>query len=186
MHYLVYIKSTGMLRIDYSTRNEDAGIIGSIEDMPEPLASANTRDAITEIAYAHLGRHPSDMLYIADSNGLLYEIVISQPYHDERSAQGKAIVVAWTCFVLSTVSLIATVFLGLGYLGLILLVAFIMLYLAIVRSGFFNEVEAGVFCFIFIVLAALLIPAIHEAWQKSQDRTNHPMNGSGSRAFWQG
>jgi hypothetical protein len=179
MQYLIYVESTGMLQIDYSARNEAAGIIGSLLTVPTPLATADTHDAITEIAYAHLGRNPAHMLYIADSNGLLYDIVINRPYHDERSASSKALVVAWTCFVLSALSFIATVLLGLGYVGLILMVTSIAVYVAIVRSEFFNEIEAGVVCVILILLTALLIPAVHGVWQKSQSRTNNPMHGSG-------
>jgi len=179
MQFLVYVESTGMLQIDYSARDEDAGIIGSLRDLPNPLGTADTHEAITEIAYAHLGRHPSDMLYIADSNGLLYDILINRPFHDERSASSRKIVVAWTCFVLTVLAFIATVLLGLGYVGLILMVASITLYLAIVRSEFFNEIEAGVVCVILVLLASLLIPAIQSAMRKSQNRTNNPMHGSG-------
>jgi len=179
MQFLVYVDPTPMLHIDYAGRDETAGIIGSLLDLPDPIGTADTHELIMEIAYAHLGRHPSDMLYVADANGRVYDIVINRQYHDERSASGKAIVVARTCFVLTVLAFVTTVLLGLGYIGLILMVASIALYLAIVRSKFFNEIEAGVVCVILVLLTALLIPAIESAMRKSKNRTNHPMHGSG-------
>lgn len=179
MQFLVYIESTPMLHIDYAARDEAAGTIGSLRDLTSPIGTADTHEAIMEIAYAHLGRHPSDMLYVADANGCVYDIVINRQYHDERSASGKVIVVAWTCFVLAVLALISTVLLGIGYVGLILMAVSISLYLAIVRSGFFNEIEAGVVCVILVLLATLLIPAIQSTIRKSQIRTNNPMHGSG-------
>ena len=179
MHFLIYVDSNGMFQIDYSARDEAAGIIGSLRDLPNPIGTAGTHEAVIDIAYADLGRHPSDMLYVADSIGLLYDIVINQPYHDERSASRQAIVVARTCFVLAVLASFATVVLSLGYLGLTLMGASIAIYLTIVRSEFLNEIEAGVVCIILLLLASLVIPAIQSGVWKSQNQTSGPIHRSG-------
>ena len=178
MRYIAYNCSGRATTIDYSTRNESAGIIGSIGDTSQPLASADTQDGITTIALAHLCRHPLDTIYIADSNGLLYEILVNQPYRDARSANGESLIVAWTCFIVSILSFFATLLLGLGYFGLILLAAFVACYLALVRWSPFNEIEAAAVTCIFLCLAVLLIPAVNAAWTKYQNRTNKTMHRS--------
>ncbi len=178
MQFLLYV-STGMLDVDYSARDEAAGIIGSLRDVPIPVAAAESKEAITEMAYAHLGRHPSNMLLIADSNGLLYDIVINESYEEERSATGRALVVAWACFGLSMLSFVATVLLGLSYTGLILMVASIGLYFAIVRAKIFNETEATAVSVTLLVVAIFLFFTVESARRRAQKGTNNQMHESG-------
>ena len=164
MQYAIYLYSTGLLNIDYGSRDVPNGIIGTVENLPKPLAEAESLEAIIEKAYAHLGRHPGDTLYVADSNCLLYKIMNNGEFLSVQSALTKSVFVAWTSFALCALSTTAVLFLSIGPVGLFFIAFSVFLYLLMVRYSLFNEVEAGAVCVIFTVLLSLLIPAIHTAW----------------------
>ena len=101
MRYLVYVDTAGRFEIDCSMRDEVAGIIGSIRNAPRPLADADTRSEAVRIARERLRLHPSQILYVADLSGQVYEIVIDRSYHEAREADRRKLDVACTCFFLS-------------------------------------------------------------------------------------
>jgi hypothetical protein len=181
MQYHLYSDSNRTLSVDYTMRREDAGILGKIVTEMEPTASADTKDAVVEMAYAHLGRNPSDMLYVADSKGQLYQIIINRKYHEACDANGRAIAIAWASFTLSIISFVIAVIMELGYTGLLIGSVVLGLYYGAVRWKIFNEIEACVVCVILLVLTMLLVPAVNSAYWKYQNRTNnamHPSRGS--------
>ncbi len=172
MRYFLCLRSNDTFLIDYSARDESAGIIGSVENLPEPLASAETKEELTEIAYAHLGRHPADSLWLVDSENRLHDIIFNRTYEEESSAYIGSLCMAWTCFLLAAVALLLTIVFDLGYLGLILLATFVALYVAMVRGKVFNEVEGAVVCSIGLIFTILLISAIadfREALQQNSE-----------------
>ncbi|MFN8740399.1 MAG: hypothetical protein ACK5YR_10805 [Pirellula sp.] len=158
MQYHLYSDSNRTLSVDYTMRREDAGILGKIVTEMEPTASADTKDAVVEMAYAHLGRNPSDMLYVADSKGQLYQIIINRKYHEACDANGRAIAIAWASFTLSIISFVIAVIMELGYTGLLIGSVVLGLYYGAVRWKIFNEIEACVVCVILLVLTMLLVP----------------------------
>lgn len=89
MKFFVYAETNGPISIDYSTRDEAAGVIGSLKEKPKPIGDAASKEDAIEKAYAHLGRRPSGLVYVADSDGLLYEIVINRQYHEELNRNAK-------------------------------------------------------------------------------------------------
>ncbi len=181
MQYHLYSDSNRTLTVDYTTRREDAGVLGTIRSEMEPTASADTKDAIVEMAYAHLGRNPSDMLFVADSKGQLYQIIINRKYHEACDANGRAIAIAWASFALSIVAFVMAVTMELGYFGLLIGGMAFGLYYGVVRWKLLNEIEACIVCVILLVLTMLLVPAVSSAYRKYQERTGnaiHPSRGS--------
>ena len=164
MNFIIYQYRNGTLSIDYGPRDESNGVIGAVTDLPQSLATADSLDAATKMAYAHLVRHPDAVLYITDSNRLLYEIAINRQYQSERSASSKSLFVAWTCVMLCILSFVFTLISGIGFFGLLFLALAFTLYLSMVRFGIFNEVESAAVVVILAILIAFLIPVLQKAW----------------------
>ena len=156
MQYLIYLSTRGSPQIDYAARNEDAGILGSLRETPEPLLTADSHQEAVEKAYAHLGRNPADLLFLADSSNLLYEILLNRQYHRDYVALTRAKLRGWACFAITATSLVFTASLGLGALGLIICGAAISLFFLLVLTRSFNEIQAALACLILLVVAALL------------------------------
>ena len=157
MQYLIYLSTRGSPQIDYAARNEDAGIIGSLRETPEPLLTADSHEEAVEKAYAHLGRNPADLLFLADSSNQLYDILLNRQYHRDCNSLRRGKLRGWACFTLALFSLVLTASLGLGSLGLVICGAAIALYLLLLLTRAFNEIQAGFVCFILLLVTALLI-----------------------------
>lgn len=184
MQYHLYLQADGTQRIDYTKRNDATGVVGFFQTDNQPLAIADSKDSIVEIGFAHLGRNPSDTLYVTDSDGNLYETMINRPYHAACDLNGRNLAIAWSFFALSMISLFMTAIMGLGLLGIAFAVATMLLYYAIVRGGMFNEIEACVVCSILLVLLLLLHPAVQAVMKTRQERTNKALDRSArSTAF---
>ena len=165
MTFFAYVRTNDTLRLDYAGRDEDRGIIGTVHDLPDPIAECETLDAAVAAGYAYIGQHPSASVYVADENSLLHEMLLCAPYHEEVSGLNKSLFVAWSCFAFATLSLLATAILGLDSKGLALAAFAIGLYLFVIRVGFMNEVESAIVCLIFSTLIFFLVPAIRAAYQ---------------------
>ena len=161
MHYALH-KSNGSFNINYDCRDMNNGIIGSLDDPQEALATAHTLEDAIEAAYAHVGRFPSDSLYVIDSDRRVHDIVLNKRYHEERTASTKSLLMAWACFAICLLSFAFTAITGIGVVGIVFFGAILCLYLGMVRYGIFNEVESLVVCVILSVLVAMLIPAISQ------------------------
>jgi len=170
MHYVIYSSSNNSLKIDYETRDETAGLIGSLQSGLQPLLIGDSREEVQEKAYAHLGRNPADSLYLADSSGRLYEILINRQYHRDRDSLNRSSWRGWACFVLATLSLLVTASLGLGILGVAICAASLSLFVVLVKTSAFKEVEACVICGILLVITALLLPKQAPVAKTSPDR----------------
>jgi len=170
MTFFAYVRTDDTLRLDYAGRDEDRGIIGTVHDLPEPIAECETLDAAVAAGYAYIGQHPSASVYVADENSLLHKMLLCHPYHQEVSGLHKSLFVAWTCFTFVALSLLATAILGLGSTGLALAAFAIGLYLLMIRVGFMNELESALVCLIFSTLIFLQVPAIRAAWAAYQLR----------------
>ena len=176
MQYQLYLQSHKTQRIDYTKRNAAAGVIGFLHNEDQPLAIADSKDSIVEIGFAHLGRNPSDTLYVTDSDGNLYETMINRPYHAACDPNRRNLAIAWSFFTLSMVCFLMTTIMGLGFWGIAFAVATILLYYAIVRGGVFNEIEACVVFVILLVTVMLLLPAVQAAMKTKQERANSALN----------
>jgi len=170
MTYFAYVRTDGTLRLDYAGRDENCGIIGTVYDLPEPIAECDTLNAAVAAGYAYIGQHPSASVYVVDANSLLHKMLLCHPHHEQVSGLQKSLFVAWTCFTFAALSLLVTVLLGLGPQGLALALFAIGLYLLMIRLGFMNEVESAMICLIFSTLIFLLVPAIRTAWAAYQLR----------------
>lgn len=178
MQYHLYLQADGTQRIDYTKRNDATGVVGFFQTDNQPLAIADSKDSIVEIGFAHLGRNPSDTLYVTDSDGNLYETMISRPYHAACDLNGRNLAIAWSFFTLSMISFLMTTIMGLGFLGIAFAVAAILIYYAMVRGGVFTEIEACVVCVILLILVTLLVPAVQAAVKTKQERTNKALDRS--------
>ena len=170
MTYFAYVRTNNTLRLDYAGRDEDRGIIGTVHDLPEPIAECESLDAAVAAGYAYIGQHPAASVYVTDANALLYKMLLCYPHHEQVSALQKNLFVAWTCFVFAALSLLATAVFGLGSSGIALAAFAIGLYLLMIRVGFMNEVESAIICLIFSTLIFFLVPAIRTAWAAYQLR----------------
>ena len=157
MQYLIYLSMRGVPQIDYAARDKEAGILGSLREVPDPLLKADSIAEAVEKAYAHLGRNPADLLFLADSNNLLHDILLNRQYHRDCNSLRRGKLRGWACFTLALFSLVLTASLGLGSLGLVICAAAIALYLLLLLTRAFNEIQAGFVCFILLIVTALLI-----------------------------
>jgi len=161
MHYTLH-KSNGSFSINYDCRDMDNGIIGSLDDPSEAIATARTLEDAIEAAYAHVGRFPTDSLYVIDSDHRVHDIILSELYHEERTASAKSLFVAWACFTICSLSFAFTAITGIGVAGMGFFVVSLSVYVGMVRYGIFNEIESLVVCIILSVLVAMFVPAISQ------------------------
>ncbi|MFM7116054.1 MAG: hypothetical protein ACKO0N_05410 [Planctomycetota bacterium] len=173
VQYLIYISTNGAPQIDYAARDEEAGILGSLREVSAPLLKADSIEDATEKAYAHLGRNPADLLFLADSNNLLYDILLNRQYHRDCNSLSRGKMRGWACFILALISLVLTVSLGLGSLGLLICGAAVSLYLLLLLTRAFNEIQAGFACIILLIVTALLIQG-NSAIQKPAPTAANP------------
>lgn len=167
MKFFAYV-CTPSVRVDPIGRDSERGILGTVRDLPEPLAECDTLDAAITAGLAYLGRHPSASVYVVDSNSLLREILLCHAHHEQVSSLERRLFVAWTCCALAAMSFLGTGILGLGMAGLAVAMLTIGLYLTMVRVGFMNEVESAVACAVFLILQLLLLPALRMMWAAYQ------------------
>jgi len=172
MQYLIYLSKPGVPQIDYAARDEAAGILGSLRGVPEPLLKAESFEEAVEKAFGHLGRNPADLLFLADSNDLLYDILLNRQYHRDCTTLSRGKTRGWACFLLASVSLVLTVSQGLGSLGLLICGIAVGLYLLLVLTRAFNEIQAGFACVILLVVAALLIQGNSTVSKPTPSETN--------------
>lgn len=171
MSFFAYTASSdGIHKIDYKTRNDAAGVIGTLLPTSAPTATADDRDSITEKAYAHVGRNPSDLVYIADSEGLLYEVI---RIYDKRLGRLRSwlFAVGWL-FATSAFCFLITIVFGFGFYGFLLYVVIVVVYLLLVLGGVCNAMEGAVTCSIILILLFLLIPAITAVRKVQKPATN--------------
>ncbi len=176
MKYLVYAQQDGPISIDYSRRDEPAGIIGSLKEKPQAIGEAASKEDAIEKAYAHLGRAPSDMAYVADSNDLLYKILINRQYQEESNRNGKRQCMAWSILVFCIVSFLATLFAGLGFTGFLMFIGVTAVYIVFVLAQFQNELESAVVCLMVLLLICFGIPAFRAARQAYHERHLESIN----------
>ena len=143
---------------DFTSRDEKLGVLGSIPPPTDPWATAQTLKEASRDAYAHIARFPDESFYIIDSEGRVYEIVSCPRHHDIVNAGSKSLFVAWACFGLATVGLIASGLCDLGIVGLVFSAIAIATYLLAVKTEIFNEVESLVVSVIIGTLGTMLLP----------------------------
>lgn len=171
MSFFAYTASSdGIHKIDYKTRNDAAGVIGTLLPTSAPTATADDRDSITEKAYAHVGRNPSDLVYIADSEGLLYEVI--KTYNAQEDKLLSWLFAAGWLFALSVICFLTTIVFGFGIYGFLFFVGGAVLYLLLVLGGVCNAMEGAVTCSIILILLFLLIPAITAVRKVQKPATN--------------
>jgi hypothetical protein len=99
---------------------------------PEVVAigSADTREAITEIAYAQLGRNPNQVVFIAETGErLVLETFSAERHHKDVRAQQGWLELTWVLLFWCVVSLVATALLSMnGLIGLALFLFLALVY----------------------------------------------------------
>lgn len=138
--------------ISYEDRDETEGVLGKLTTSQKPIAEAETRDEITQAAYAFLGRNPSGSIYITDSRNRLLEIVINQKYHADLTAQTTSKFTAWVLLVFCVASFFGTAKFGNPRAGLGIFLGIALLYGVLVRLRIFNLVESTIYCAILLIL----------------------------------
>ena len=168
MQYMIY-NSNETISINYNARDIDNGIIGSLDGSHEAVGTAATLEDAIEAAYAHVGRFPNDLLYVVDSNRLVYDMVTNNQYHDDQTSAAKSLFIAWASFTICVLSFVFTAITGLGMVGILLFVAILAVYLCMVRYGPFNEIESLVVCIVLSTLVLALIPSVNKIINASQN-----------------
>ena len=169
MTYNAYSRCSGT-NVSHAEYDADAGIHGRLTEKPESLGASDSLAAAIEIAYAHLGRKPSDAVYIADDDDLIHEMIFNDGYHADQASNEKWLCSSIALLILCLTSFTASTFAGLGLSGFVAFCAVSLLYILITRTGVQNEVEGGVVCFIILVLLLLLLPALSAARDAYQRR----------------
>ena len=152
--------ATGSVTMSHEHYDEANGVLGRLVSKSASVGEADTLEGATEIAYAHLGRAPSEGVYIADDDDVVRKVVFNDAYHKERQRDERNIGMALSLLILCLTAFIGTVALGLGIAGLLAFVVNAGVYIAVVLTGIQNEVEGGMLCFIYMILSFLIIAAI--------------------------
>ena len=180
MTYNAYSRASGT-SVSHAEYDADAGIHGRLTKKPESLGGSDSLAAVIEIAYAHLGRRPSDAVYVADDDDLIHEVIFNEGYLADQRNNEKWLCSSISLLILCLTSFAASVFAGLGLSGFVAFCAVSLLYVLITRTGVQNEVEGGVVCFIILVLLLLLLPAFfaaRDAYQRRNAADNQAMHPS--------
>lgn len=154
------------LKIDYKTYNQAAGVIGTLLPTSAPMATADDRDSITEKAYAHVGRNPSDRVYITDSEGLIYAVV---SIYNERvnKLEGWLFAAVWL-FVVSVICFLTTIVFGFGVYGFLVFAVVAFFFMLQILNNVNRVAEGAVPCTIFLILLYLLLPAITKSLKQQK------------------
>ncbi len=178
MSFHAYPNRQGSVVVSHDNYDEEKGTLGRLVSKPDGIGHAESIDLATEIAYAHLGRAPSDAVYIADDNDIIRKVVFNDAYHKERENSERWVCMSIALLVLCLVTFSGTIVIGLGFGGLLLFGGIAVIYVFVVRTRIQNEVEGAVVCFIILVLIFLLLPAVRAA----RDRSANPDQAEQSHA----
>lgn len=144
----------------FEGRDEDAGILGRHPPSETPpVVTAETLEDLKRKARAFLGKEPDAVLYLADTDNHVYEIMINEKHHAavESVQRRTAISIALLIFCV-------TCLLGAGSLGsLLCFVGISTLYALILRFRLYNEIEGAVVCLILLFVIIMLIPVLQRA-----------------------
>ena len=169
MPYYAYPRNGA--EISHAEYDRERGIRGRLTKKPKPIGAGESLADATEIAFAHLGRNPSDLVYVADAADLVHDVVINEGYHADQAASEKWLCGSIVLLILSATTLIASTFFSAGIGGFLSFLGVSCLYFIITRTGIQNEVEGGVVCFIILLLILMLLPAVaaaRDAYKRKQ------------------
>ena len=164
-----YPSRNGSVVVSHDNYDDTNGTLGRLVSKPDSIGDAESLDHATEIAFAHLGREPSDAVYIADDEDIIRKVVFNDAYHRERENSERWVCMSIALLVLCLATFIGTIVTDAGFGGLVLFGGIAVLYSLVVRTGIQNEVEGAVVCFILVVLIFLLLPAVRAVRERSSD-----------------
>lgn len=180
MPYHVYPRCDGTA-VSYAEHDASLGIHGRLTAKPNPIGSADDIADAIEIAYAYLGRNPSDAAYIADDDDLIHDVILNDGYHADQHKFEillcSSIVLLIYCFT----AFASSTFFGAGLTSFLSFIGVSLLYFAITRTGLQNEVEGGVVCFMILILLLLLLPALataRDTYNRKNSADNHDIHWS--------
>lgn len=131
-------------RSDVSTtwvgEDRQSGILGTAVSVGSPVLRAESLELLVEQATALVQREPEDSLYLLDDQKRIRKIVINERYHAAKERRSKRNTIATFVAVL----FVTGVALGGAPLGIPAALCVAVLYVATIRNGFMNEVEAGI------------------------------------------
>ena len=133
-------------------RDEHDAMNAKIVAKQEPIAYAESRDEINELAYGFLGRHPSRSVHIARFDDEVCETLWCEKYHDELARQASWHAIAWVLMANCLLAFVLTVVLNLSWFGVVAYLGFVVLYLVVVKLGIQNEIEGGLLCTLMLTL----------------------------------
>ena len=154
MEFLIYEKldwSEWKATFDQSAR--DQGTKGRVTTARPPIDRTSTLEEAVERAYAQVGRHPSDSLFVTDSEGNLLEIALNLESYRLRELLRYWRFQAAIMFVFGIFSLAVTARHDLQWTGSLIFLGISGLELAV--SRFFNFVEGAIVFLILMTLASL-------------------------------
>ncbi len=162
--------------MSYASRDEAKGILGTLSDVPAPIAEDSDMRGIEEKVWAHLGREPDDFVYVADEGGRVLRIMTCDKHHERVEKAQRTTGIGWGLFILCVTTLIGSSLGGLGTFGIFIFAAIACLYLLVVLLGIQNEFEGVVLCEIILILILTMIPTLQKARnaKKSPVTTNTP------------
>jgi hypothetical protein len=134
-------------------RDPHLGILGTAESTGIPVLRADSLELLDQQATAFVEREPADSLYLIDDDKRIYKIVMNWQYHAAKDRRSQRNTKA-TFFVLFLVTGLA---IGPVSVGVLVAVSVTVLYVAAIRKGIMNEIEAGIGSEVLLVLALSVI-----------------------------
>ena len=177
MPYHVYPRRGGT-SVSHAEYDANLGIHGRLIAKPSPIGTSESISVAIEIAYAYLGRNPSDAAYIAGDDDLIYEVILNDGYHADQSKSEERLCLAIFLLIYCFTAFCSSTFFGAGLGAFLSFISVSLLYVAITRNGIQNEVEGGVVCLIILVLLLLLLPALsaaRDAYNRKSSADYHPV-----------
>lgn len=149
---------------DFSSkgRDEAAGILGrhTPSEAP-PVVTAHTLEELKLEARAYLGKEPDALLYLTDADRRVHQIMLNEKHHAAIDSAGRRNAISIALLVFCVTCLLGASLGALGAWALLSFVSAVALYALILRVGLLNEIEGAVLCEILLILALILIPALH-------------------------
>ena len=155
MTYAAHKSPSEMTGSFFDGRDDTTVILGTFNSpTTPPIATADTLDEVRRQALAYLGTDPAASLYLTDSEGHVYDIVINAKHHEAISRAEGRLAIAFALLVFS-----CTCLLGAGTLGgwaPLLFLGTTFLYALVLWTRICNEVEGAV-CFELLLIVSLIM-----------------------------
>ena len=165
MKFHAYVSSSPSTKFSFEGRDDAKGIRGKLESASTPVVDGDSLDDLRQKARAYVAQCPSAVLYLADADKMVYETMIDKEYHDAKARAVKRKVMAGAILVFGVTSVSCIVAKAMVLEALWMFAGASVLYLVVVLTRVFNEIEGALVTEILLVLALALVPILRHMSQ---------------------